>query len=494
MSYSTPEVTFEADAIAQLGRAAEAIRANKSLYLLEVPGEAKVLFRVDGLVVQLKPAVYDLLQTASPGQAVAACQSRYGAAETEGALKAIQEIAGSSAIMTEPEPLKRPDPKRHEPAGILIMVTQTCNLACTYCYAGGGTYGSPNKFMPEADALRAVDLMLDRAPNKKRFTVTLFGGEPLLNFPLVRRIVDYCTQLGETRGVRFDYTMTTNGTVVTDEIIDFFKTHQFTLMVSYDGPGQDVHRPFAGGGPSDAIVRRNLHRLADAGIPFQLRATITKQFAKEETVEQLVQIGRSLGNKKVAMSSASAVRNDIFPAHEELTLDATDGQRLQTVYRKATEDNIEAARKGDAGRSVVDTTAYLVRALAEGKAAGLGRCGAGLGMVAASTDGNIYPCHRFVGMEDYALGTLQAGVNPEKVRQFFEGADAANREKCEVCFARQICGGFCFYNISDGKGGFVPPDEQECDHFRENVKYAVGTLLRLQDMPPEAAARYLKSR
>jgi uncharacterized protein len=496
MTRATLEEEISSELIAEFERAAQAIRSNPSLYLLELPNQALVLFRVDGLVIQLKPVVYHLLSAmdqAPLDQAVISYLQQYGDEEVEGALRAIIELGDSAAIMTEPAPLQRPDPKTHEPTGILIMVTQTCNLACTYCYGGGGTYGSPNKLLSEQDALRAVEIMLERAPHKRRFTVTFFGGEPLLNFPLVRRIVEHCTQLGDSRKLQFDYTMTTNGTIVTAEIIAFLKTHRFTLMVSYDGPGQDAHRPFATGGSSDAVVRSNLQRLAEAGIPFQLRATLTKQFAKEETIDQLVQIGRSLGNKKVATSSVSANRNEIFPANEELTLDPEDGSRLQNVYRRLTEQNLQVAQAGSDGRAIVDSSGFIVRALAEGKAVGLGRCGAGLGMVAASTDGNLYPCHRFVGLKEYALGTLESGVDPEKVQSFFEQADAANKEKCQVCFARQICGGFCFYNISDGNGGFMPPDERECDHFRQNVKFALATLLRLQDMPPEAAARYLKS-
>lgn len=496
MRQATLEEAISSNLIADFEKAGRAIRSNPTLYLLKLPNQALALFRIDGLVVQVKPAVYELLDEigqSTPEQAVASGLARYGSEELEGALGAIIEIA-ASAIMTQPAPLGRPDPKSYEPSGILIMVTQTCNLACTYCYGGGGTYGSPNKLMSEKDALRAVEIMLERAPHKRRFTVTFFGGEPLLNFPLVRRIVEHCTQVGTDREVCFDYTMTTNGTIVTAEIVEFIKAHRFTLMVSYDGPGQDVHRPFATGGSSDAVVRSNLKRLAEAGVPFQLRATLTKQFAKEETIEQLVQIGRSLGNKKVATSTVSATRNEIFPANEELTVDPEDGRRLQSTFRRITEQNLEASQaQSNAGRAPVDTTGFLVRALAEGKAAGLGRCGAGLGMVAASTDGNLYPCHRFVGIDEYALGTLESGVDPEKVRGFFEKADAANKEKCEVCFARQICGGFCFYNISDGKGGFAPPDERECDQFRDNLRYAIATLLRLQELPPEAAARYLKS-
>lgn len=476
----------------ELHQAIESITANKSLYLLEIPPTFKVLFRVDGLVVQLSPIAFALLQ-ASPQVLDARLDhsaSEHGACTTE---DAIVEIAGSPIVQHEPPPLGRPDPQKAQPSGILIMVTQTCNLACAYCYAGGGTYGGSTKLMPEAEALAAIDLMLRRAPEQKSFTVTLFGGEPLLNFPLVQRIVAYCERIREERAVDFRFSMTTNGTVVTDEIVDFLKAHRFTLMVSFAGPGQDRSRPFAGGDGSDSVVRRNLHRLAASGVPFQLRATVTRELAHRETVDDLVQIGRSLGNKRVMTSSVSTTKNSVFPANEELTLGPDEVARLKEIYRDVSEEHLAAAKNGKTEKVVFDPSLHLVRALAEGKAAGLGRCGAGLGMAAASTDGKIYPCHRFVGMKDYVIGTIASGVDAEKVQAFFATADAANNAKCEVCFARQICGGFCFYNIADGAGGFQPPDERECDGFRDSVKHAISILLRLQDLPPEQARRYFEN-
>ena len=476
-----------------LRSALAAFNTNKALYLLETPSATKVLFRIDGLVVQVSDIVFELLQGSRSclEDSLESVLSTHGYDSAMDAIDAIISAAESRIVQEEPAPLKRPDPRKVEPTGILIMVTQTCNLACTYCYAGGGTYGGKTKLMSEESALRAIDVMLQRAPGQMDFTVTLFGGEPLLNFPLVRRIVDYCDQLKSDREVRFHFSMTTNGTIVTDEIIEFLKAKDFTLMVSFDGIGQEKYRPFASGDSSDSLVHGNLQRLAAAGIPFQLRATLTKDLVKRETVENLVQIGRSLGNKKVMMSPVSETRNAVFPANEELALDPADIARLQEIYRSVTEENIEAARLGSTEKAVFDPAMHLVRALAQGKAVGLGRCGAGLGMSAASTDGNIYPCHRFVGMKEYAIGTIEDGVDPQKVQDFFSTADAANKEKCDVCFARQICGGFCFYNISDGQGGFVPPSEQACDSFRESVKYAIGTLLRVRELSPNEARQYL---
>lgn len=485
---------LDKDRILSLQRAYEAIVANKSLYLLEISSDAKVLFRVDGLIIQVSDVVFDLLQSESCLEdRVRRAILFYGSEAVEEAVDAIREASLSPVVRTEPEPLARPNVARSQPAGILIMVTQTCNLACSYCYAGGGTYGGKTKLMPEEDALRAIDVMLQRAPQRREFTVTFFGGEPLLNFPLVRRIVSYCNSLSADLGMHFHFSMTTNCTIVSDEIVQFLKTNQFTLMVSFDGLGQETHRPFADGSSSAHLVRENLRRLAASGVAFQIRATITRDLASKETVDELVQIGKSLGDKRVMISTASATRNSIFPAHEELTLRMEEASRLREICRSVTAGNIEAARNGSTEKTVFDPNLYLVQALANGKAAGLGRCGAGLAMAAASTDGNIYPCHRFVGMKDYVIGTIESGVDSDAVQSFFREADEVNKEKCDACFARQICGGFCFYNISNGKGGFVPPDERECESFRENVKYAIGTLLRLRESAPEEARQYFEN-
>jgi uncharacterized protein len=482
--------------LSEIELALQAIQANKSLYLLEIPPDTKVLFRIDGLIVKISDTVFDLLKEAREGsvqEAVSSLERTHGPDEAADALEALVQLSQSTIVLHQPPPLRRPDPKAVEPAGILIMVTQTCNLACTYCYAGGGTYGSRTKLMPEEGALRAIEIMLDRAPSKKSFTVTLFGGEPLLNFPLVRRIVDHCQELQKVREVSFHFSMTTNGSIVTDEIIEFLKKHRFTLMISYDGLGQQKYRPLAGGEASDKLVEANLRRLADAGVPFQLRATVTRELATRENVEHLVQIGKSLGGKRVMTSSASSVKNAIFPSQEEISLDIQHSTELKNVYREITERNIQAAAHGSTEKTVFDPNYFVVRSLLEGKSVGLGRCGAGLGMSAVSTDGNVYPCHRFVGMKDYAIGTAAEGVDEEKVKGFFAAADAANHANCSVCFARQICGGFCFYNISDGTGGFVPPPVEECDSFRDSIKYAIATVLRLREFPAEVSQRYFEN-
>lgn len=478
----------------ELITAMEAFRGNDSLYAMEVPNDRYVLFRVDGVIVEISKVLFALLRAdvdVPLATVVEELAIEFGAESTNDAVEAAGELLRQQLLTIKPQPLRNPDPLTAEPGGILIMMTQTCNLACTYCYAGGGTYGGSTKLMTEDGALRAIELMLERAPNRKDFTVTFFGGEPLLNFRLLRRICDHCDQIAKARNVKFRFSMTTNGTIVTDEIITFLKSRRFDLMISFDGEAGKVNRPFVDGSSSHEQVTSNLKRLAREGVRFQIRATITREMVQRETIAQLVNFGKEI-RREVIMSPASATKNDLLPYSSDLALTEQESDLLMEFYRETTECNVASSSDGRIGATTFDPNKRMVQALMRGEARGMGKCGACLSMAAASTDGNLYPCHRFVGMKDYVVGDLKDGVDPAKVESFFTRAEAANKPNCEVCFARQICGGFCFYTLADGTGDFAPPNVRDCDRFRESVRYSIGTVLRLGDKPATTAGRTIK--
>lgn len=462
--------------------AAEAFRSNSSLYALEVPQQRHVLFRVDGVIVEISRVLFEFFSVHGElpvTERIALLEAEHGHDTTHDALGAAVELLRHQFLVGEPQPLTNPDPRKSQPGGILIMITQTCNLACTYCYAGGGTYGGSTKFMSEPSALRAIELMLERAPGRKEFTVTFFGGEPLLNFRLVKRVVEHCEKLQEERAVKFKFSMTTNGTIITEEIIEFLKGRDFDVMISFDGEGGAANRPFAAGGSSYEQVSKNLRRLAASGVRFQMRATITRQMVTRETISELAAFGRDIG-REVIMSPASATKNEKLQDTSALALTEDESERLMQLYRETTDCNLNASSSEKQAPPAFDPNRRMVQALMRGKARGMGKCGACLSMAAASTDGKFYPCHRFVGMDGYAIGNLTDGIDEDQVQSFFQRAEAANKPNCDVCFARQLCGGFCFYNMADGQGDFVAPDRRECDRFRDNVRYSIATVLRLQ--------------
>ena len=466
-------------------RAVEHFENNNSLCLLEVPDDRYVIFRIDGVIAEVSFLVFKMLGSLAylpAEERLCHLEREFGSANVKDAIAAIAEL-DQQFLEAAAVPLEEPDVSRAQPAGILLMMTQACNLACTYCYAGDGSYGSNQKVMPLTDALKAVDLMLERAPKRKSFTIVFFGGEPLLNFNGIRQVVAYCEEQESKRDLHFRYSMTTNGTILDDEIVAFLKEKSFELMVSFDGPGQGS-RPFADGRSSAERVRASLRRLADAGVHYQIRATLTPEMYCDKTVDELIRVGQSV-EREVIFSPVSPKKNQKFADDIEPEANRDNYDWFQNACRKSTERSLASATGGEKQQTFVDGNRRLIRAFLEGKARGFGRCGVCAGMVAASTDGRLYPCHRFAGMESYAVGDIENGVDTNETSRFFKSVDDANEGLCEDCFAQQICCGFCAYGRADGEGGFVTPDADACEALRNRLKYSISVLLRLQDLPPE---------
>jgi len=458
-----------------LDDAANAFRKNRSLYALRV-ADRNVLFRIDGVIAEISGTLFAFLEELGDlpvGERLAILANRHGDEPVAGAAAALIDLLTSGFLTSEPLPLPDPDPET-DAGGIVLMVTQTCNLACAYCYGGGGSYGAANAHLPFEDARRAIDLMLERAPERRVFRITFFGGEPLLNFRLIRQVVDHCTGLAEERNLEFRYGLTTNGTIVNDEMIAFMRAHRVELLISYDGPGQK-NRPFPNGRPSDSVVRRVMERYAAAGVPFHIRATLTRDMVTREALDALECVGKSL-NRGIVASPATAARNKRLPDTSSLSVTEDEGPRLCDLYRQATEHDL--ADPDAQPRVLADSNRRIIDSLIAGHARGLGGCGACLNMASVSTDGAIYPCHRFVGMSEYAIGDL-TGIDEARVRAFFDRYESANQPKCDDCFARLMCGGFCYYWQADGEGGFDAPHAAACERQRETYRFAIGAVLRL---------------
>lgn len=484
----------------QIARVVQEIEENNALYVLDVGDERYVLFRIDGLSIDLGPILFRFLSwpdDTSVEDRAWALSREHGPGPVARCLESLLEATTQGRVFDAPPRLVRPDPHAVQPGGILILVTQTCNLRCTYCYAGDGSYGGVNKLLPSRDARRAIDLMLDRAPERNTFSVTFFGGEPLLNWQLMRDVVDYCESratVDESRELRFSYNVTTNGTIFNDEICALLRDYRFSVMVSFDGSEQAANRPFADGRSSYDVVVGNVKRMAAAGLNFELRGTMASgRQAQEASVQEFVQLGRALGATRAFLAPADEVKSENVGPNSLHPLTNGDLADVRTTYERVALENLDLARRGVDQRALLDPYFGLAKSLATGQAVGMGRCGAGYGMVATSTDGHLYPCHRFVGMEEYRVGSVRDGVDDEKVAEFFRAADAASEPECEKCMARLVCGGFCFYHVADGKGGFTPPEETECEGVRDGLRFSIRLMMEMKDLDPEAAGQYTRN-
>jgi uncharacterized protein len=482
------------DSSATLLATLASVTSSDTFYVLEC-NDAKVLFRIDGLVLKISDVAHEMLRPGNllrPEERVSRAREKYSEEAVCECLLQLEELANTQ-VLAAPLIPAAPAPPVVQPSGILLMVTQTCNLACAYCYASGGSYGSETKFMSTQIAQAAIDLLLYRAPSRNRVAVTFFGGEPLLNFSLIKSVVSYCEARSATTGKHFNYSMTTNGTILTEDMLSFLRDKKFGLMVSFDGMVyQDRHRRFANGRGSQAVVTRNLERLRAAGVPVQMRATVVRDTANRKSIEDLVQIGKKYGCARVVTSPVDLSKlAEGETVRTALDLTERDTSALHAAYRDATANNLEAARGDCSERLIFDPHSPMMKALAQGSAVGLGRCGACYAMAAVSTEGKIYPCHRFVGMDGYAIGDVEGGVQEERVDEFFRRSAAAYEEKCSACWARLICGGICYYRTASGDGYFQAPEELDCESYRASLRSAIGFLLELRSMTKEQVNRYV---
>ncbi len=317
---------------------------------------------------------------------------------------------------------------------ITLLVAQSCNLSCCYCYAQGGYYGGKQRHMQEGTLRLALERLLPLAAS--RVTLSFFGGEPLLNLPLMRRAVTLARRLGEEAGCEVRFALTTNGTLLDDAVIEFIREHIGSLAVSLDGETgvNDEARRFRRGSESvhDRVVN-GLARLRSAGVPFALRATLTPlnasftaQSARHLVAQEPVSLRMvpDFGGGDWSMASLSALVEGFATLHGDALERALEGgqphgaEALYPLLENLLHDRV---RKRP--------------------------CEAGETILAVAADGSVYPCDHFVGRVDYCMGRVQdrdfPGPRFAWVQQRLEARIQASRTVCRVCPVKGLCGGQC---------------------------------------------------
>ncbi len=325
-------------------------------------------------------------------------------------------------------------------SAIELMVAQACNMRCEYCYGSDGSYNEPG-MMDEKTAFAALDYLRDQVEEKRvdrEVHVIFFGGEPLLNYDLIVRCTEYAEQLFPDEKVTFG--MTTNLTLMTDEMLDFFATHPFQILVSFDGPRAYQSRRVLNDGRNsyDVLTERIGALLAKMPDRVAARATIYAHDDRNLVIEEF----ERLGFKEYQIRGASGnLGEDI--AREDLFAD----ERARTAaYREVTEKFSQLYRARDA-KSIKqlmenkEAEQFIREALLGFGAMGrrLVACGVGRMMLAVSHTGDVYPCHRFVGQTGYRMGSLDEGVEPGG----FADNIILRNPACRACVARYTCGGPC---------------------------------------------------
>lgn len=350
-----------------------------------------------------------------------------------------------------------------------LAVAQKCNLGCTYCYAQQGDFGGAAKSMPLQTALDAVELLFRDVAPGERVNLSFLGGEPLINRGVIRAATERAVELARERDAAATFSITTNGTLLTEEDGAFFERHGFAVTLSIDGIGaaHDALRPFKGGDPSFARVLGSAAPLLRMQRRMQVSARVTvtpSNLSLRHTLDGLLALGfHSVGFSPMLASPTGNAE--------------MDERALSVMLDQMIACGEEFERRVLAGRRYAFTN--VVNALREIHK-GTHRpypCGAGAGYMGVSADGELAACHRFVGDGAGAMGSV-AAIDRERQNAWLAERHVHRQEPCSSCWARYLCGGGCHHEV-------LARGRTACDYVRGWLHYCIGAYARVLDARPD---------
>lgn len=340
-----------------------------------------------------------------------------------------------------------------------LALAETCNLACAYCYCGTGSNMLNQGLMSEAVARQAITWLFAVSGRSDTVNITFFGGEPLLNKPVLRFAMEYSQRLARLHRKRVFYSMTTNATLMDDEVIGYIRRYNFGLMVSLDGP-PEVHnrqrKTRVGKGSFDAAVA-GIRKLMARRRSVTVRCTMTHPVPR---MMDLIRFFEDFGFTRIVLGR---VVNPTHPTPFDFTEeDFAECERqeheelipwmLEKLARGETPKYFPYANEPESNPQVSPF-----------------RCGACRGTTTVGADGALYPCHRFVGMQPWKIGSVDEGPDFERCKQFWRDYRASIAEGCQSCWAWAQCKGPCPWEIAGADGSFQRP-HRNCDVVRRTTE------------------------
>jgi uncharacterized protein len=371
-------------------------------------------------------------------------------------------LALQTALPDKPDSRTNVLGDRSRLTGFYLFVSQECNLACSYCYGDGGEYRKSKMVMDERTADNFIDKFItDQNPG---YLINFFGGEPLLNLPLIQKIIDRCRAKTEPHGIKMVFNMTTNGTVWSDKIADFVAKNIDTVTVSLDGPKDinDTQRPACGNfSPYDKTLR-TIGDLKKQGSRYTIRTIMTKNsFGR---LKEIYSHNSELAGKGgVGLSTVDSDENHI--------LGLTD-QEHRALVDELVEINSESLRSlADSDNPQFNEYTGDLCKMLFGRLHRPRPCNAGQS-VAVAADGDLYPCHRFVGYQEFCIGNVNddapLNANYAELSQSFKETPVDKNPHCSGCWAKHLCGGSCYVISHLREGDVFKPPARYC-HLKRTV-------------------------
>jgi uncharacterized protein len=348
---------------------------------------------------------------------------------------------------------------------LCLHIAHDCNLACKYCFAEEGEYKGHRELMSYEVGKQALDFLIANSGSRKNLEVDFFGGEPLMNFQVVKDLVKYGREQEKIHNKKFRFTLTTNGVLLNDEVMEFANQEMSNVVLSIDGRKEvnDKMRPSRNGKGSYDLILPKFQKLAEARnqTNYYVRGTFThNNLDFSEDVKHLA----DLGFKQISVEPVVSLPEEPYAITEE------DLAKLFEEYDKLAKLMLERKKEGkdfNFFHFMIDLTGGPCVAKR------LSGCGSGTEYLAVTPWGDLYPCHQFVGIPEFLMGNVFEGVNKPEIREEFRECNVYSKEKCRNCFAKFYCSGGCAANSFKFHGNINDAYDIGCKLQKKRIECAI---------------------
>ncbi len=381
----------------------------------------------------------------------------------------VEELRDAGKLFTEDTFEPMAGKLKEKTAGVVkalcLHIAHTCNLNCSYCFASQGKYHGDRAVMSYEVGKRALDFLIENSGTRHNLEVDFFGGEPLMNFQVVKDLVAYARSIEKEKGKNFRFTLTTNGVLVDDDVIDFANRECSNVVLSLDGR-KEVHDryrvDYAGNGSWEKIVPK-FQKFVEArgGKEYYMRGTFTH--ANPDFLNDIKQM-LDLGFNELSMEPVVCAKDDPSALTEE------DMEIVMKQYEELASLMLERDKEGRPF-----TFYHYMIDLTGGPCIykRISGCGSGTEYMAVTPWGDLYPCHQFVGEERFKLGDIWQGVTNKDIQNEFAACNVYAHPECRDCWARLYCSGGCAANAYHATGSVTGVYEDGCKLFRKRMECAI---------------------
>lgn len=397
-------------------------------------------------------------------------------AELEEAVGEILELRDAGCLFTEDiyeKYIEDFDNRETVVKALCLHIAHDCNLACKYCFANEGEYHGRRALMSFEVGKKALDFLVKNSGSRKNLEVDFFGGEPLLNWDVVKRLVEYGRSIEKEHNKRFRFTLTTNGILLNDEIMEFVNHEMGNIVLSIDGRKEvnDRMRPHRGGqGSYDEIVPKFIKAAQSRDqMNYYVRGTYTRY--NRDFSKDVIELA-DLGFKQISVEPVVAGEDADYSLREE------DVPMLLEEYDRLALEYLKRRKEGKAFNFF-----HFMIDLKGGPcvAKRLSGCGSGNEYLAVTPWGDFYPCHQFVGNEDFLMGNVDEGITRNDIQKKFKNCNVYTKEKCRNCFAKFYCSGGCSANSYQFNRNINDVYELGCKLQRKRIECAIMIKAAIAD-------------